>query len=68
VGRDALAESALAIVKLPNGHTDLSAYIFVNTAGWLAVWKLHAPIASSGYSKYVGQLLQRLHGTCRSGW
>ena len=61
-------ESALVVVGLPNGRTDVAALIFVNTAGWLAVWKLHAPIASSGYTPYVSSLLTRLRHTCRSGW
>jgi hypothetical protein len=61
-------ESALVVVGLPGGRTDVAALIFINTAGWLAVWKRHAPIASSGYTPYVQGLLTRLRRTCRSGW
>jgi hypothetical protein len=59
-------EAALVVVSvLPTGRTDEAGFVFVNTAGWLVVWKGHA---ATGGVPNVSSLMQRLQRTCSSGW
>jgi hypothetical protein len=66
-GRD---EYALAVVSLRGGRTDVAGLQFVNTAGWFAMWRSHAPTAGvpKAQRATVTRLVREVAATCGARW
>ena len=66
-GRD---EYALATVTLKSGHTDTAGFQFINTAGWFAMWRSHAPTTAvpSNERATVSRIVRQLAAKCHARW
>jgi hypothetical protein len=61
---------ALAVVRLSTGRQDVAAFQFIDTAGWMNTWRLHAaaPGLDPGMRTGLSRRVRHLAAACSARW